>query len=67
MQTRDRQWRVEAVRPGERDYFRLIHGDNIVDGLVIASLQRLLAEAGVDMADLVEADTTPMSGAAGAA
>jgi bifunctional non-homologous end joining protein LigD len=67
MQTRDRQWRVEAVRRGERDYFRLIHGDNILDGLVIGSLQRLLAEAGVDMADLVEADTTPMSGAAGAA
>jgi bifunctional non-homologous end joining protein LigD len=67
MQTTDRQWRVEAVRRDGRDFFRLIHGDNIIDGLVTASLQRLLTEAGIDMADLMEADTTPMPGAAGAA
>jgi hypothetical protein len=32
-----------------------VHGDNVLDGLFIATVQRLLAEAGMDMADLVEA------------
>jgi bifunctional non-homologous end joining protein LigD len=31
-----------------------VHGDNVLDGLFIATVQRLLAEAGIDMADLVE-------------
>jgi hypothetical protein len=57
MQTPDGRWRVEAVRRGKQDFYRLIHGDNVVDGLFIASVQRLLTEAGVDMADLVGADT----------
>lgn len=47
MQTRDGVWRVEV--------YRLVHGDNVVEGLSLASVQRLLAEAGVDFADLVEA------------
>ena len=65
MQTVDARWRVEAVRRGGQHFYRLIHGDNVIDGLVIATLQRLLAEAGVDMADLIDADTTPtQSGAA---
>jgi hypothetical protein len=44
-------------------------GDNIIDGLVIATLQRLLTEASIDMADLVDADTasTVVGTAAGAA
>jgi bifunctional non-homologous end joining protein LigD len=64
MQTPDGQWRVEAVEenrslPNRRPYiskhYRLIHGDNVVDNLVIATLQRLLEEVGVEMGDLVEA------------
>ena len=55
LQSPDGRWRVEAVRRGRDRFYRLIHGDNVVDGLAIATLERLLAEAGVDMADLVEA------------
>nr|WP_221383323.1 hypothetical protein [Actinoplanes polyasparticus] len=64
MQTSDGRWRVEAVRRGNQDFYRLIHGDNVIDGLFIATVQRLLAEAGVDMADLVVADSTHTAGAA---
>jgi bifunctional non-homologous end joining protein LigD len=31
-----------------------VHGDNQLDWLTIAAVQRLLSEAGIDMADLVE-------------
>lgn len=54
LQTPDGEWRVEVVQQGTQVFYRLIHGDNIIEGLVIATLQRLLTEAGVDMADLVE-------------
>ena len=65
MQTPDRQWRIEAVRRGGDDFFRLLHGDNVIDDLLIEDLQKLLARAGVDMADFIEADT--QGAAAGAA
>lgn len=65
-ETPDRRWRVEAVRRGRTRFYRLINGDNVLDGLVIATLERLLAEAGVDMADLVPAATSDGQ-AAGAA
>ena len=55
LESPDGRWRVEAVRRGRDRFYRLIHGDNVIDGLAIATLERLLAEAGVDMADLVEA------------
>lgn len=57
MQTRDGVWRVEVYRQDRtRAYwYRLVHGDNAVEGLSLASVQRLLAEAGVDFADLVDA------------
>lgn len=57
MQTPDREWRVEVYRqPRSRtEWYRLIHGDNVVEGLTIGTLRRLLAEAGVDLADLIEA------------
>jgi bifunctional non-homologous end joining protein LigD len=58
-QTADRRWRVEAVRRGRDHFYRLVHGDNVIDGLAIATVQRLLAEAGIDMADLVEAPIEP--------
>lgn len=42
------------MRCGPNDFYRLIHGDNVFDGLVIVTVQRLSHEAGVDIADLVE-------------
>ncbi|WP_239082615.1 non-homologous end-joining DNA ligase [Actinoplanes teichomyceticus] len=54
-ETPDGRWRVEAVRRGRDQFYRLSHGDNVIDGLAIATVQRLLEEAGVDLADLVEA------------
>lgn len=56
MQTPDRQWRIEAIRRGSGDFFRLVHGDNVIDGLPIEDLQELLSRAGVDLASFVEAD-----------
>ncbi|MBG0566494.1 hypothetical protein [Actinoplanes aureus] len=67
LQTPDGHWRVEVVRRGRSDFFRLINGDNVIDGLAITTLQRLLAEAGVDMADLVPADDMGPNQHAGAA
>jgi bifunctional non-homologous end joining protein LigD len=54
LQTPDGRWRVEIVRRGRDRFYRLVNADNVVDGLHIASVERLLAEAGVDLADLVE-------------
>ncbi len=59
LQTADGRWRVEVVQRGRTTFYRLVHGENILDGLVIATLQRLLQEAGVDMADLIEAPIDP--------
>ena len=65
MQTPDGQWRIEAVRRGDDDFFRLVHGGNVIDDVLIEDLLNLLARAGVDMADFIEADTH--GAAAGAA
>jgi bifunctional non-homologous end joining protein LigD len=56
METADGEWRVEVYRqPQTRAYwYRLIHGENTVEGLTIAGVQRLLAEAGYDLADLID-------------
>jgi bifunctional non-homologous end joining protein LigD len=56
-ETPDGRWRVEAVQRGREHFYRLLHGDNVIDGLAIATVQRLLAEAGIDIADLVETPT----------
>jgi bifunctional non-homologous end joining protein LigD len=58
MTTPDGAWRVEVYRqPATRDryWYRLVHGDNVIEGLSRATLERLLAEAGVDLADLQDA------------
>lgn len=57
MQTADGEWRVEVYRQlrSRTEWYRLIHGDNVVEGLTIGTLRRLLKEAGVDLADLVDA------------
>lgn len=56
MQTPDGVWVVEVYRkPQTRSHwYRLRHGENLVEGLTIVGVQRLLTEAGYDMADLVE-------------
>jgi bifunctional non-homologous end joining protein LigD len=50
LETPDGQWGVEAIRRRKERFLRLIHGDNVVDGLAIATVEHLLGEAGVDMA-----------------
>jgi hypothetical protein len=55
MQTPDGAWRVEVVRRGRTRWYRILHGEDEVDWLSIAAVQRILAEAGVDMAALVDA------------
>ena len=55
LETPDGAWRVEVVQRGKTVTYRLVHGENVIDGLAIATLERLLNEAGVSMADLAEA------------
>ena len=52
MQTPDGAWRVEIVKRGRSQWYRIVHGDNVLDWLSIAAVQRILGEAGIDMADL---------------
>ena len=54
MQTPDGVWRIEIIKRGRTQWYRIIHDDNVLDWLSIAAVQRLLGEAGVDMADLAE-------------
>jgi hypothetical protein len=55
MQTPDGAWRVEIVKRGQTQWYRVIHDDNILDWLSIAAVRRNLAETGIDIADLAEA------------
>jgi hypothetical protein len=55
MQTADGAWRVEIVKRGRAEWYRLVHDGNVLDWLSIGAVQRLLGEAGVNMADLSEA------------
>ena len=59
MRTPGGDWRVEVVKRGRTRWYRIIHQDNELDWLSIAAVQRILGEAGVDMADLVEATDRP--------
>lgn len=54
MQTPDGAWRVEVYRAplSTTWWYRLVHGDNIVEGLTIAGVERLLAEAGQSIGEL---------------
>ena len=62
MQTPDGAWRVEVARRGRTHWYRIVHRDNQLDWLTIAAVQRILGEAGIDLADLVEvADPPPRS------
>jgi bifunctional non-homologous end joining protein LigD len=65
--TPDRRWRVEVIqRDGVRSY-RLLHADNVIDGLDRTAVEDLLGRAGINLGDLVEingTDSTPRIGAA---
>lgn len=54
MRTRDGRCRVEVVRRGREHWYRLVRDGTVLDGLAIATVERLLAEAGADLADLVD-------------
>ncbi len=64
LQTPDGEWRVEIVKRGRTRWYRVVHGDNELDWLSIAAVERVLAEAGVDMAVLVEPPAARADGAA---
>lgn len=55
LQTPDGAWHVEIVRRGETQWYRIVHGDDVIDWLSIAMVERILDEAGVDTAELVDA------------
>lgn len=62
METPDGVWRVEAIRRGPERWFRIIRrepGDreSVIDWLSVASVERILDEAGINLADLQDADT----------
>jgi hypothetical protein len=70
MQTPDGRWTVEVYRrPKTRDsyWYRLRHGDSVVEDLSIASVARLLEEAGYELADLQERDVNAGEQSHGAA
>ena len=54
MHTPDGTWRVEVVRRGRTRWYRLVHGEEVVDWLSIAGVERVLREHGVDMDTLIE-------------
>ncbi|MEV6634013.1 hypothetical protein AB0M54_25010 [Actinoplanes sp. NPDC051470] len=54
MRTPDGQWRVEIVRRGRTRWYRVVHGDEVIDWLSIASVERILRDAGVDRDQLIE-------------
>jgi hypothetical protein len=59
METPDGVWRVEAIRRGRERWFRIIRREpidreSIIDWLTIASVERILDEAGVSLAELVD-------------
>ena len=57
MQTPDGLWRVEIVRRrGGVWWYRIVHGEEVLDRLSIAAVERILDEAGVERHTLVEID-----------
>jgi bifunctional non-homologous end joining protein LigD len=55
LQTLDGAWRVEIVKRGKTRWYRIVSGDNELDWLSIKAVERVLSEAGVEIADLVDA------------
>ncbi|NJC73499.1 DNA ligase [Planosporangium thailandense] len=54
MQTSDGRWRVEVVRRGTGHWYRIVHGENTIDWLSLADVERILGEVGVDLTLLRE-------------
>jgi hypothetical protein len=59
MQTADGAWRVEVVKYGRDRWYCVVHGDNQLDWLSIAGVHRILGEAGINMADLIDVTDPP--------
>jgi bifunctional non-homologous end joining protein LigD len=55
MQTPDGAWHVEAVGAGGASWYRIVHGTHSRDWLTLDDVQRVLAQAGIDLSDLQEA------------
>lgn len=58
MGTADGTVRVEVVRHRRTDWYRLTANGQVQDHLSIASVQRLLREAGVELADLRQVEVS---------
>jgi hypothetical protein len=55
MRTPDGLWTVEVVHNYRADWYRLIHGERVMeDRLVIGSLQHFMEQYGIDAAALIE-------------
>jgi len=54
MVTPDGEWRVEVVRRGRTRWYRVVHGDDVIDWLSISAVERILDEAGVDRSRLID-------------
>jgi hypothetical protein len=54
MQTPDGRWRVAIVRRNGNRWYRIVAGEQVLDWLSIAAVERILDEAGVDRDTLVE-------------
>lgn len=59
MQTPDGEWRVEIVRRHRTRWYRIVHGEDVLDWLSISAVERILAEAGVDRHLLTEVHADP--------
>jgi bifunctional non-homologous end joining protein LigD len=66
MQTPDGHWRVEIVRDRGTRWYRVVHGDNVLDWLTIAAVQRILDEADIEMTDLHDVSDQPAGPTGGA-
>lgn len=54
METPDGRWRVEVARQGDVRWYRVVHEDNIIDGLDLPDLEKILAKAKVEMHTLAK-------------
>ena len=54
MQTPDGNWRVEVVRRGRTRWYRIVHGEDVLDWLSIAAVERILRDSGVSLESLVD-------------
>lgn len=52
VQTRDGLWRVEVTQVGQQAWCRILRAGRIYGQLDVATTERVLARAGVDLVDL---------------